>query len=105
MTDLTPAAVRQILKAHPYERFPVVQEGKLAGILTRVQAQAALGENRPPRLEPATTCRAQQTILDLQNLLIESTTQFVVVTGPGQSVLGVITLHDLLRAQVEKAGA
>ncbi len=105
VTDLTPAAVRQILKAHPYERFPVVQEGKLAGILTRVQAQAALGENRPPRLEPATTCQAQQTILDLQNLLIESTTQFVVVTGPGQSVLGVITLHDLLRAQVEKAGA
>jgi chloride channel protein, CIC family len=103
VADLAPAALQHILKAHPYERFPVVRQEKLAGILTRAEAQAALAEKRTPRLEPATTCKAQQTILDLQNLLIQSTTQFVVVLGRGDSVFGVITLHDLLRAQVEKA--
>lgn len=103
VAGLSPPALDQTLKAHPYDRFPVMQEGKLAGILTRAEAQAALDQKRPPVLQPATTCNAQKTILDLQNLLIESTTQFVVVTGPGDSILGVITLHDLLRAQVEKA--
>ena len=82
----------------------VVKEGKLAGILTRKEAQAALAENRLPRLEPATTFLPGQTIRQLQARLIESTTQLVVLTDPaGQNVLALVTLHDLLRAEVEKA--
>lgn len=103
ITDLASAAVEQALKAHPYERFPVVKEGALAGILTRREALAAIAANRPPTLEPATTCRPADTILELQKLLIDSTTQFVVVTDEKGAVQGVITLHDLLRAQVQKA--
>jgi chloride channel protein, CIC family len=87
----------------PYERFPVVQDGKPTGVLTRKEAQAALAEKRPPKLEPVTTCRADQTIRDLQTLLIDSTTQFVVVVDDKGAVQGVITLHDLLRAEVQKA--
>jgi CIC family chloride channel protein len=105
LTDLGSAAIQQELQAHPYERFPVVRDGALTGILTRREASAAATGNRPPVLEPATTCRPDQTILELQNLLIESTTQFVVVKDRDGEVKGVITLHDLLRAQVQKAGA
>jgi CIC family chloride channel protein len=105
ITDLSRATVEQALKSHPYDRFPVVREGSLAGILTRREAMAALGANRSPVLEPPTTCHADQTILELQKLLIDSTTQYVVVTKRDGSIQGVITLHDLLRAQVEKAGA
>jgi CIC family chloride channel protein len=105
LTDLSPAGLRQTLKAHPYERFPVLQEGKLAGVLTRQEAQAVLKENRAPRLEPLTTCAADQTILGLQKLLIESTTHFVVATDSNGAILGVLTLHDLLRAEVAKAGS
>jgi CBS domain-containing protein len=36
-------------------------------------------------------------------LLIQSSTNFVVVTSVDEKVLGVITLHDLLRAEVQKA--
>ncbi|HEY3855585.1 MAG TPA: chloride channel protein [Verrucomicrobiae bacterium] len=104
LTDLSSTTVQQELKAHPYERFPVVRDGALTGILTRREAVAAAAANRPPVLEPATTCRPDQTILELQNLLIESTTQFVVVKDRDGEVKGVITLHDLLRAQVQKAG-
>jgi chloride channel protein, CIC family len=102
-TDLAPAALQALLKAHPYERFPVVQDGKPTGVLTRKEEQAALAEKRPPKLEPVTTCRADQTIRDLQTLLIDSTTQFVVVVDERGGVQGVITLHDLLRAEVQKA--
>jgi chloride channel protein, CIC family len=104
LSDLAPGAMEQTLKAHPYSRFPVVREGKLEGILTRAEAEAALAGHRPPRLEPATICRADQTIRELQTLLIGSSTNFVAVTDGGGGILGVITLHDLLRAQVEKAG-
>jgi CIC family chloride channel protein len=103
VADLSPAAIQQILKTYPYERFPVVQDGKTTGVLTRKETQAALAEKRPLKLEPVTTCRADQTIRDLQTLLIDSTTQFVVVVDDNGAVQGVITLHDLLRAEVQKA--
>jgi CIC family chloride channel protein len=103
ITDLGRAAIGAAFKTHPYDRFPVMLQGTLAGILTRREATAALAANRAPVLEPATTCRPDQTVLDLQKLLIDSTTQFVVVTDGDGGIQGVITLHDLLRAQVEKA--
>jgi CIC family chloride channel protein len=103
LTDLSPEAIQQILKSHPYERFPIVKDGKPTGVLTRKEAQTALAENRPPKLEPATTCRGDQTIRELQTLLINSTTQFVVVVDDSGVVQGEITLHDLLRAEVQKA--
>lgn len=105
VSDLSAAGVRETLNAHPYERFPALQSGKLAGVLTRSEALAALAENRAPRLEPALTCKISDTIRSLQGLLIESTTQFVVVSDDAGAILGVITLHDLLRAEVEKAGS
>ena len=104
LRDPGAAEIQKVLKAHPYQRFPVLKEGKLAGILTRKEAQAALAEKRPPKLEPATTSLPGQTIRQLQGRLIESTTQLVVLMdAEGQTVLGLVTLHDLLRAEVEKA--
>jgi CIC family chloride channel protein len=102
--DLDAAEIRKVLRAHPYQRFPVARQGKLEGMLTRKEAEVALAEKRPPRLEAVTTCLPGQTIRQLQVLLIESTTHLVVLTAPdGQTALGVVTLHDLLRAEVEKA--
>ena len=52
--------IQKVLKAHPYQRFPVIEERRLAGILTRKEAEAALAENGPPgwsRLEPACPVR------------------------------------------------
>ncbi len=70
--DLAPAQLRRLLDQHPYQRFPAVPGGTLAGILTRKEAQVALKEGRTPKLEPAVTCLPQQTISDLQGRSIES---------------------------------
>lgn len=102
--ELDAAVIQKTLQSHPYSRFPVVRAGKVEGILTRTEAEAALAAKRAPKLEAVTTCRADQTIRELQTLLISSTTNFVVVMDGGPDILGVITLHDLLRAEVEKAG-
>jgi CIC family chloride channel protein len=103
LRNLDVAEIQAVLKAHPYHRFPVEQNGSLVGILTRKEAELALAENRAPKLERATTCLRAQTIRDLQRRLIESASQFVVVLDrPGGKILGLVTLHDLLRAEVEK---
>ena len=104
LSDLTPEELGNALKRHPYQRFPVVQGGALAGILTRKEGESAATEKRPPKLEPAVTCLPQQTIRELQSLLIESTALMVVVLNePKGRILGLVTLHDLLRAEVSVA--
>jgi CIC family chloride channel protein len=105
LTDVNAATLEETLGSHPYNRFPVLIAGKLEGILTRAEAEAALAGHRPPRIEPPTTCLPEQTIRELQTLLIASSTNFVVVIDHTNQVMGVLTLHDLLRAEVEKAAA
>jgi CIC family chloride channel protein len=99
--DLTPTAISQTLKMHPYQRFPVLQNGTISGILTRKEAEMANAENRSPKEEPAVTCLPHQTILELQSLIIESASLLVVVVDePNGKALALVTLHDLLRAQL-----
>jgi CIC family chloride channel protein len=104
VNDLRPAALQEVLKKYPYQRFPVVQEGRLMGILTRIIAEGTVAKKTLPHLEPAVFCLRQQTIRDLQHLLIESSTQFVVVLDcEGGKIVGLVTLHDLLRAEASMA--
>ena len=41
------------LEEHDYERVPVVEEGRLAGVLSRAVVQRRLAEDDPPVEEPA----------------------------------------------------
>lgn len=92
--------LRKMLAAHPYHQFPVVLENQLQGVLTRDEAEKSFTEQRAVKLKPATICLRDETIGKLQHLLIESDTQFVVVLDRRAGhVVGLVTLHDLLRAQ------
>ncbi len=98
--DTRPPELRRLLQQHPYQRFPVVLNGALDGILTRKEIEAALQQERTPKWEPAVTCLPRQTIGELQHRLIDSSSLMVVlVDQPGGKLLGLVTLHDLLRAQ------
>jgi CIC family chloride channel protein len=73
-------------------------------VLTRKEAENALAEKRAPKLDAAVTCLSNHTIRELQSLLIESTALMVVLLDqPKGKILGLITLHDLLRAEVSIA--
>lgn len=101
LRDLSPDTLRRALEEHPYERWPVVLDGKPAGVLRRQEAEEALAENRPPKLEELITCRANQTIRELETSLILSSANMVVLTDADEGrIIGLVTLHDLLRAQV-----
>jgi CIC family chloride channel protein len=101
LTELAPEEIQKAIKAHPYQRFPVLRENTIAGILTRREAELSVAEKRPPRLENAVTCLPNQTIRQLQGLLIESTSLIVILLDrPGGRAIGLVTLHDLLRSEV-----
>jgi CIC family chloride channel protein len=103
--DSAPGEIRKLLKSHPYQRFPVViRNGKPEGVLTRKEAEAALAENRSPKFEPLVTCLPHQTIRDLQSKLIESSSLMVLVLDqPNGKLIALVTLHDLIRAEVSIA--
>jgi CIC family chloride channel protein len=101
LASLEEEAVAALLETTPYQRFPVTKNGSLVGILLRTEFAQARTEKRPFRLVPAVTARPSQTIRQCQALLIESACGFIVITDHLEGLpLAVVTLHDLLRAQV-----
>jgi CIC family chloride channel protein len=96
--------LHRILAAHPYQRFPVVLGGRLAGVLFRDEAVQALSLHRQPDLAPATSCLRNEPVSTLQRLLVESNLHFVVVLDRKDGdLIGLVTLHDLLRSETAMA--
>lgn len=91
--------VDKLVKEHAFAHFPVMQSGLPAGIVSRAELMEALIEKRTPKLAPAVRCEPRQTIRELQAMLLESPTGMAVVCD-GPKLLGIVTLHDLLRAQI-----
>ncbi|MEO7167480.1 MAG: chloride channel protein, partial [Chthoniobacterales bacterium] len=96
--NLAPENLAAVLAKNQFKRFPVVEGEKLIGCLARVEAESALAEGRAPRLEKATVCKRNQTISEVARLLIEAPGGFAVLEA-GDKPAGIVTLHDLLRAQ------
>jgi CIC family chloride channel protein len=106
VTDLSHAGVRRLLETVPYQRFPVVRANRIEGVLTRKEAELASQQARPPKLEPVITCVPTRSIRELQALLMESTTLLVAVVAENDGgLLGIVTLHDLLRAELSMGNA
>jgi chloride channel protein, CIC family len=104
LNSLEPAEVEKVLKANAFACFPVMQAEKLAGIATRAELTEAIAEKRAPKLAPIIRCEPRQTIRELQTKLIESPTGVAVVCDAASGkLLGLVTLHDLLRAQINAA--
>jgi CIC family chloride channel protein len=94
------ASLRALLAAHPYHCFPVETNCLLKGVVTRSEIEAALQQKRPFVIEPVTICHNEETLRNIENKFIQSPTGMVIVVNKDDSsMIGLITLHDLLRAQ------
>jgi CIC family chloride channel protein len=102
-SDLSAKGLRELMRSYSYKRFPVVIDGTVRGILTRKAAQAALDSGLPPELIKAPYCRSDQTIREIGNAFMESTIGMLVVKHPDGSTAGLLTLHDILRAEASMA--
>lgn len=99
--DLSPETMKLAIDTHPYNYFPAMENGQLTGILSRQKAQAAIDKGAPPVMQSVATCLPGDHIRQLQYKLIESPTGVAVMLDkPDGQVIGIITLHDLLRAEV-----
>ncbi len=98
--SLEPKAIQRLLQSHPFAQFPVIVGGQIQGVLTREEATRALREGRAPALIEATICSPTMRLRDVEMKLIESKTGFLLLqTAPGEPLAGILTLHDILRAQ------
>jgi CIC family chloride channel protein len=101
LNDLSEEGLKSMLEQYPYRFFPVVEKGQLKGVVTRGEMEDSLCEKRPLRTTPAITCRPGDIIRELQHHFIEESSGFIVLSdSPNGSVLGIVTLHDVLRAQL-----
>ncbi len=99
--ETSESALAALLSSHPYQNFPVVENDVLKGMVTRVEIEAALRDHRPLKLETAPTCTPAERIRDCQDRFINSATGVILITAEGGGkVLALVTLHDVLRAQL-----
>ena len=102
--DVSESALSQLLERHPYRHFPVTEDGRLKGVVTREEIAAALAEHRPLNIQPAVTCQPGQSIRESQTRLIQSPTGTIAITDESETkLLGIVTLHDVVRAQLSIA--
>jgi CIC family chloride channel protein len=100
LAEMTEEGLRRAVERHPYAYFPVVQGGRLEGVVGRDEIQAALGSGGLPAVRKVGTCHPDQSVRDVGDKFIESPSNILVVVERGTgAVTGIITLHDLIRAQ------
>jgi len=100
ITSLNEKEMREIINKYPYNTFPVVSGNEIKGIVTRQEIQNALLYGRHPEMHSAATCYSDQTIKEVGNKFVDSAVPaLIVLERDTNTIKGIITLHDLIRAQ------
>jgi CIC family chloride channel protein len=93
-------ALKEAVDRYPYGSFPVVIDGKLQGIVIRQEIEEALLTGALPEVRSVGICYPDQPVREVGDKFLTSPIPvLIVVDRAGGSVLGIITLHDLIRAQ------
>jgi CIC family chloride channel protein len=100
LRSFDPKAMKELIDHYPYANFPVIIDGKLRGLVTRNQIESAILHGDEPEVHAAVTCRPDQTVREVGDKFISSPVHILIVMdGEDSQIRGLITLHDLIRAQ------
>lgn len=100
LKDISDETMKEQLESYPFSAFPVIEKGVLKGILTRKEIEDALKNKTIPIVHEAGVCFSNQTVKEVGNKFINYDVQVLIVKDPkSDSITGIITLHDLIRAQ------
>jgi CIC family chloride channel protein len=95
-----PEELAALLQKNPFERFPLVVNGVIEGVLSREAIARSLDTKDEPVIEVPVRCAATDTVKDISNRFIDSKTGMIIVCKEdGCSIAGIVTIHDLLRWQ------
>jgi CIC family chloride channel protein len=93
-----PATLRALLAERPYQCFPVKRDGRVVGVATRRHLEAAAQSGAPLMLAPARWISPKATVREAEQALLDSPENFLCLGDAATGeLLGVLTLHDLLR--------
>ncbi len=100
LESLAADEVRRKLEQYPFASFPLLEKGRVSGVVTREALQKALQDGAPPGVLKAAFCHPEHTVRDIGKKFLESSAWvLVVVDRQTKAVRGIVTLHDLIRAQ------
>lgn len=99
-----PKNLHEILSTTPYQCFPFVCNGSITGLLTRKAIEHALTIGEVPVFSYACVTDINSTVKEAADNFINSSHGFLIVIDSSKNVpVGILTLHDLLRAQAAVA--
>ena len=100
LSDLEKKTLETALETFPYMRFVYQVSEQPPGIILREDMIVALKQLRPVPIHANPTCLRTDSIAHVQRLLVDSIHGMVLVLDRDAGrVAGLLTLHDLLRAQ------
>ena len=100
VSDKTLSEVENSLESHPYKAFPLIIDGKLEGIMGRIEMQNSLKDEVMPPVHKAGTCYSNESLKDVGNRFIEYDIYVLTVLDrQTEKIVGIVTLRDLIRAQ------
>ena len=100
LNDLEEKTIESALAAFPYMRFVYQVDEQPPGIILRQDMTTALKHSRAVPIHANPTCLRTDSIAHVQRLLVDSSHGIVLVLDRDAGrVAGLVTLHDLLRAQ------
>jgi CBS domain-containing protein len=91
-----------VIEEHPYQFFPLVRENRLEGLISRTAVIESTEENVIPL--PAHTVSPDTPVKEAVNQMVADSANFLVLMAESDGrPLGIVTLHDVLRAQTQIA--
>ncbi|KQC09579.1 MAG: hypothetical protein APR62_02335 [Smithella sp. SDB] len=100
LEDINENHVQEVLDNYPYNCFPIRLENKEIGIITRKQMEDIVNKKSIPQISNAAFCYSNHTVKNASEKIIESPNGVIVVIDKNKkNISGIVTLHDLLRAQ------
>ncbi len=104
LTDLSVPELQKALTRYPFQIFPVELGGVYAGVALRQEMQNAVRDGHPPQLHDAATGSDTGSIRSLADQMVQSSAPIGILLDAEQCrVIGLVTLHDVLRAQIRIA--
>jgi CIC family chloride channel protein len=97
-----PAELKALLESSSYNYYPLIVSGEFVGMLSRKSIERAIAMGQSPEPLPAAACGPEEAIGDVADRFISSELGIMAVMGEG-GLAGVLTLHDLLRAQASSS--
>lgn len=99
----TPESVGQLIESSGYAVYPVVdRQGRVEGVVRREGLEAFLNGGVRPVVQEAVCVSPEDALKDIEMAIVEAPLNILLLVTPEKNLLGLFTLHDLLRSQMRE---